>query len=223
MEMEIVLDAARAIMQNNPDGLRDAMARGADVNSVVDCAFNDDGTPRVTASLLTIATSRDIFGVRGPPHACCELLVAAGADLTCVDLGGLTPLCLACLKGCTTMVALFLAAGADPNYSTCPSKSPLLCAIYQGQRECALAVLRAGAVLSTFSTKSLREELCEARESSDKERLNNFLRLMRKNGGWEAHVKRHRALLVGRLRYWLRLPEDALGIVVDFSVLPGGS
>jgi hypothetical protein len=86
-----------------------------------------------------------------------------------------------------------------------------------------LAVLRAGAVLSTFSTKSLREELCEARESSDKERLNNFLRLMRKNGGWEAHVKRHRALLVGRLRYWLRLPEDALGIVVDFSVLPGGS
>ena len=219
MEMEIVLDAARAIMQNNPDGLRDAMARGADVNSVVDCAFDDDGTPRVTASLLTIATSRDDL----PPHACCELLVAAGADLTCTNSGGFTPLCLACLKGCTTMVALFLAAGADPNYSTGPSKSPLLCAIYQGQRECALALLRAGAVLSLFTPKSLREELCEARESSDKERLNNFLRLMRENGGWEAHVKRHRALLVGRLRYWLRLPEDALGIVVDFSVLPGGS
>ena len=216
--MNATSEAGHAIQDDNPDGLRDAMARGADVNGVIDCSF-DDGTP-VTASLLLLATSRDVF----PPHACCELLVAAGADFTCADPDGYTPLCIACLQGYTKMVALFLAAGADPNYcANCRSPSPLLCAIHKGQRECAMALLRAGAVLSLFTPKSIREELCEARRSADKERLNNFLRLMRDNGGWEAHVKRHRALLVGRLRYWLRLPEDALGIVVDFSVLPGGS
>jgi len=92
-------------------------------------------------------------------------------------------------------------------------------------------LLRAGSKLRTVSSKWIREKLREARalESPRTEQvknarsLNNFLRLIRKNGGWDAHVKRHRALLVGRLRYWLRLPEDALGIVVDFSVLPGGS
>ena len=213
-------DAADAIALGNPDGLRDALARGADVNGrlyfEVDLQFH--------ISLLGYAAKCD-------DHSCCMVLLAAGADVNFVDGHGATPLCLAAKGGCPALVALFLAAGADPNIrGQFPRYQPLWFAIYSGRRECALMLLRAGANLTTFKPKWIREKLLEASRGSDKEQqlkrtrsLNNFLRLIRKNGGWEAHVKRHRALLVGRLRYWLRLPEDALGIVVDFSVLPGGS
>ena len=54
-------------------------------------------------------------------------------------------------------------------------------------------------------------------------RLNDFLVRIRDAGGWDAHVRRHRALLLGRLRDLLRLPDDALGLIVDFSAPPGGN
>lgn len=223
-EMYILSRVFDAIGARNPDALRDALARGADVNNGHLGISGDAGNP---ISLLEYAAMRDDL----PPHACCSLLLAAGADVHHVDGRGATALCLAARVGRPTLVALFLAAGADPNNrGEFPRCEPLSTAIYSGSRECALMLLRAGANLTTFSPKWIREKLREARRGSDKEQhlnrvrsLNNFLRLMRDNGGWEAHVKRHRALLVGRLRYWLRLPEDALGIVVDFSVLPGGS
>ena len=224
-EPDVLIDAAAdAIQIRNPGGLRDALARGADVNGrlqLIDAA----GTH---VSLLTYAALYDDI----PPHACCKLLLAAGADVHQVDGGRFSPLCLAAKYDCPTLLALFLAAGADPNIrGEGPRGAPLLCAIYIGSRECALMLLRAGSKLKTVSSKWIREKLreAEALESPQTEplrnarSLNNFLRLMRDNGGWEAHVKRHRALLVGRLRYWLRLPEDALGIIVDFAVPPGGS
>ena len=215
-----ISDAADAIAIGNPDGLRDALARGADVNGrlyfEVDLQFH--------ISLLGYAAKCD-------DHSCCMVLLAAGADVNFVDGYGATPLCLAARAGRPTLVALFLAAGADPNNQAELTRCrPLSSAIWSGSRECALMLLRAGANLTTYKPRWIRDMLREARRGSDKERqlkrmrsLNNFLRLMHDNGGWEAHVKRHRALLVGRLRHWLRLPEDALGIVVDFSVLPGGS
>ena len=234
--IHILEAAADAIGVRNPDGLRDALSRGADVNGrlQVDDAV---GTP---VSLLGYAALHDDI----PPHACCKLLLAAGADVNYVDSRGATPLCLAARRGRPTLVALFLAAGADPNNrgeGPRGAGAPLLCATCRGSRECALMLLRAGSKLRTVSSKWIREKLREAEALSivnvrnetvespgteplrNARSLNNFLRRMRKNGGWEAHVKRHRALLVGRLRHWLRLPEDALGIVVDFSVLPGGS
>ena len=222
-EMYLLSRVFDAVAARNPDALRDWLARGADVNGDLG-AYDDAGT---TISLLEYAARRDDL----PPHACCSLLLAAGADVNYVDSRGATALCLAAKAGRPTLVALFLAAGADPNNQAELTRCrPLLFAIWSGSQECALMLLRAGAKLTNLSPKWIREELCEARRGSLKEQhlnrvrsLNSFLRLMRKNGGWEAHVKRHRALLVGRLRYWLRLPEDALGIVVDFSVLPGGS
>ena len=76
-------DAADAIALGNPDGLRDALARGADVNGrlyfEVDLQFH--------ISLLGYAAKCD-------DHSCCMVLLAAGADVNFVDGHGATPLCL---------------------------------------------------------------------------------------------------------------------------------
>ena len=160
-----------------------------------------------------------------------KLLLAAGAEVNEVGLGGATPLHLACLpdKDRDTIAFLLLAAGADSNLISSSNSwslsPPSHFALIHGKRKVLLQMLRSGANVEVLPATSAHlnysprvnpEKLLRVKD------LNDYMIRIRDSGGWNAHVVRHRALLVGRLRNLLRLPEDPLGVVVDFSILPGG-
>ena len=258
------------------------------------------GRPVIVSLLLAAGADVDVRTRCGttPLHSACgsghaavvSLLLAAGADVDVRGLSGYTPLFTACncahgmfprsrFRGHAAIVQLLLDTGATNLRDRATS---LERALLWGQRECVLALLRAGAelvippqdVVQRFvqrfacmnywhGKRDLYRHLegnpscepivrrvkiddeptallhwrakCAVRRrvkktlrkqssgSSCFKRLNDFLVRIRDAGGWDAHVRRHRALLVGRLRDLLRLPEDALGLIVDFSAPPGGN
>lgn len=87
-----------AVVENDCDLIREALALGADPNAVN--AQND-------ASALDAACTRDFY-------ECVELLIESGADIDRVDEDGMTPVMGAAWFGGGRALALLLAAGADP-------------------------------------------------------------------------------------------------------------
>ena len=92
------------------------------------------------------------------------------------------------------------------------SSTPLRLAIFLGQREAALTLLRAGAAITV-----LRAEWIKPANKV----LHNYMADIIHDGGWNARVERHRRPLMSILSN-LALPHDALRVILSFWSPPGG-
>ena len=71
-----------------------------------------------------------------------ELLLGAGADITSADLGGLTPLHIACEKGRAAAAALLLRHGADVDARDSIGRTPGDWATEKGHADVTEAIAR---------------------------------------------------------------------------------
>ena len=72
--------------------------------------------------------------------AAIELLLASGADIEMADLGGLTPLHIACEKGRPAAAVCLLKAGANHDAKDSINRTPLDWAVAKGHTEVQTAV-----------------------------------------------------------------------------------
>jgi len=126
-----ILQDAHGDMSNPADGLRSALASGAEVNA----RDASGATPLILAAWL------------GTPTEAVKVLVDAGADVHAVSHGGITPLMAAARSAWPETLALLRAAGADPNQRLDGGLTPLLMAAAAGSGETTLyqGLLEAGA------------------------------------------------------------------------------
>jgi ankyrin repeat protein len=234
----LVKDAKRAMKGNDAAALRDAIRRGADVNGMVPCREKNTGA-RGLFPLLFLAALKGFPGM-------CEILLAEGADanIPATTTGGVALGCAA-YKGFTACVRLLLDAGADPNSEandrTTPlhvasnegrvdavklliaaganlearnqqNNTPLRLALLEGHREVALTLLRAGAAITVLRRAEITPE---------NGALHDYMADIIHDGGWNAHVERHRRPLMSILSN-LALPHDALVVVFSFWSPRGG-
>ena len=124
-----------AIKAADVEGVRAALARGADVT-----APEADGT----TPLHWAAHAND--------RAIVDLLLAAGADATAANRYGIHPISLACTNGSATIVAQLLDAGADPNTVATEGETALMTAARTGSRELVDLLLDRGADVTAAET-----------------------------------------------------------------------
>ena len=218
---------------NRVDDLRREAGTGG-----VDCQDDDGWTP------LFVAASRGNL-------ACVEALIALGADLELpMRRPSLTPLHVASHKGHAACVRALLRAGADVDSEDTESSTPLMDAAESGSVETCLALISAGADVNhvndfdvpPFSIalgnghRRLLPVLLEAgaaidardiRRSKRNESACLYVDTITKNGGYKAHVKKHRRILTGYIKKLQsqegrRLPEDVASHVLSFWTPPGG-
>ena len=182
--------------------------------------------------------------------ACVEALIALGADLELPMLAGLTPLHAASRKGRTACVQALLRAGADVNSEGSESSTPLMEAAESGSVETCLALISAGADVNhvnDFDTppfsialgdghRRVLGLLLEAGAAIDtrdvpRDKINEsaflYVDTITKNGGYKAHVKKHRRILTGYIKKLQsqegrHLPDDVAPHVLSFWTPPGG-
>ena len=90
----------------------------------------------------------------------------------------------------------------------------IICALQSNNREVAKMLLRAGAEIP--------------RDSQGFSRLfydnpaNALAKRVQARGGWKAHTRHHKRVLVGLVTKCRPMPADAAGLVVEFMCPPGG-
>ena len=124
-----------AIQATDVEGVRAALARGADVT-----APEPDGT----TPLHWAAHAND--------RAIVDLLLAAGADPTAANRYGVRPISLACTNGSAAIAAQLLDAGADPNTVATEGETALMTAARTGSLELVDLLLERGADVNAAET-----------------------------------------------------------------------
>ena len=244
--------AKQAVVDNDVDALRAALAAGADPEVTV---LHPAG-PNIVLSavpLLNLAASNGHLDI-------CELLVAAGANVNALTVGEnlALPALVSTLAGSSdkhfACMRYLLEAGADPDGQillpgeSSPFTSPMLhaaiissqqkkvhfliesgaslelknslgttgfhVALVEGNREIALALLRAGAVMKVMRRHQINDTNAP---------LHDFLADVISDGGWAARVQRHRDRLLGVISRCVRLPHDVQVSILGFWSPPGGS
>jgi len=152
-----------AVKQVDLQGVKDFLAKGADVNAKDDSGW----TPLIHAAnrghnevaALLIAKGADVnakneggvttlsFAVSEGHKEIAELLIAKGADVNTKDDSGWTPLYYAARRGHKEIAELLIAAGADVNAKTEDgySDTPLHLAAREGHKEIAELLIAKGA------------------------------------------------------------------------------
>ena len=87
-------------------------------------------------------------------------------------------------------------------------------ALFEGKREIALRLLRAGAVMKVMRRHQINDTNAP---------LHDFLADVISDGGWAARVQRHRDRLLGVISHCVRLPHDVKVSILGFWSPPGGS
>ena len=124
-----------AIKAADVDGVRAALARGADVT----VPETDGTTPLHWAAHANDGTIVD-------------LLLGAGADATAANRYGIRPISLACTNGSAAIAAQLLDAGADPNTVATEGETALMTAARTGSLELVDLLLDRGADVNAAET-----------------------------------------------------------------------
>ncbi|MFO1064458.1 MAG: ankyrin repeat domain-containing protein [Pirellulales bacterium] len=178
-----------AVWHDQPDIVRDLLARGAEVNAtnryqVTPLSTACTGGNEAIVRLLVDAgadVNKAIGGGESPlmtasrtgRSAVVELLIARGADVNAKERKGQTALMWAADEGHTDVVKLLLQAGADPNCELSSGFNPLCFAARSGRTPVAELLVNAG---------------CDARRATgDKPPRNGTIPLMLavENGNFE--------------------------------------
>ena len=122
-----------AVMANDLDRAKAAIARGADVNAK---ALGVDMTPLIVAA-----------SAGGQPMV--EWLLEKGADVNAANKAGQTALILAASGGRTAIVRLLLDKGANPGAKTIGGQTALEMAAHEGRTEVVALLTEKGARLDT--------------------------------------------------------------------------
>ena len=115
-----------------------------------------------------------------------------------------------------TCLAL-ISAGADVNHVNDFDVPPFSIALGNGHRRLLPVLLEAGAAIDAR----------DIRRSKRNESACLYVDTITKNGGYKAHVKKHRRILTGYIKKLQsqegrRLPEDVASHVLSFWTPPGG-
>lgn len=134
LALSVVLHAADApvadaAMKGDKEGVRELLKSGADVN-----AAQGDGM-----------TALHWAALKGDAELA-QMLVYAGANVKATTrLGGYNPLILAAREGHADVIAVLLAAGADPNAATTSGTTPLMLAASSGNARAVTMLIENGA------------------------------------------------------------------------------
>ncbi|KAH8076797.1 hypothetical protein JL721_823 [Aureococcus anophagefferens] len=109
-------------------------------------------------------------------------------------------------------VMVLLRAGANLEARNQKADTPLRIAIFEGHREVALTLLRAGAAVTVLRAAWIKPK---------NKALHDYMVDLIHDGGWNARVERHRRPLMSILSN-LALPHDARVVVLSFWSPPGG-
>ena len=109
-----------AVGQHHADVVEVLLAHGADVHARSDVwsqmmAVPPHGQPEYNADVPHGGNTALMFAARNGDLASARLLIAAGADVADTNAWGVSAVTMAAHAGFTSLVALFLDAGADPD------------------------------------------------------------------------------------------------------------
>ena len=223
-EREVHREMIQHIREHNIDGVRESIAKGADLNrapgsdgSALVFAVHQRDIPMVT---FLLAQGADPSVGTALIHAVCvghlsiaTALLAAGADVNAKEqlsyTDGRTALHYA---DSTPMAQLLIRAGANVD-ATCSGRTRFTMALRSSDQNRSLAkcLLRAGA-----STDHLPHKL------NKKYPNEKMVKEILKRGGWAAHALWHTRLLAGLVSKCAPLPDDAASHVVSFWCPEGG-
>ena len=111
-------------------------------------------------------------------------------------------------------VQLLIESGASLELKNSLGTTGFHVALVEGNREIALALLRAGAVMKVMRRHQINDTNAP---------LHDFLADVISDGGWAARVQRHRDRLLGVISRCVRLPHDVQVSILGFWSPPGGS
>lgn len=168
-----------AVMAADFDGVKNAVAKGADINALNlegdsvlhSTAVGDDDKNSQEICKYLIERGADInirnkaegmtplhWAVDNNPHIC-DILLAAGADVNAKDNGGYTALYFAAFDGNLKTTKVLLKYKADPNLSSEDGFTPLHMSVWHGYAEISRLLILAGADLHAKTLESQEEPL----------------------------------------------------------------
>ena len=118
------------------------------------------------------------------------------------------------MKSKQKALQLLIEKGASLELKNSLGVTGFYMALFEGKREIALTLLRAGAVMKVMR----RHQINDTNEA-----LHDFLADVISDGGWAARVQRHRDRLLGVISRCVRLPHDVKVSILGFWSPPGGS
>ena len=217
-EREVHREMIQHIRERNIDGLRESIAKGADLSRdpgsdgiALSIAVHKWDIPMVTFLLAQGADPSVGTPLISAAHlgslSIATALLAAGAELDAKEYSGRTALHYA---ESTPMAQLLIRGGANVD-ATWSGRTSFTMALQDQNRSLAKCLLRAGA-----STDHLPHKL------NKKYPNENMVKEILKRGGWAAHALWHTRLLAGLVSKCAPLPLDAASHVVSFWCPEGG-
>jgi ankyrin repeat protein len=169
-------------------------------------------------ALPTLAST--LAGSSDKHLACMRYLLEAGADpdgriYACVESPPFTSPILhaAVMKSKQKALQLLIEKGASLELKNSLGVTGFYMALFEGNREIALTLLRAGAVMKVLRRHQINDTNAP---------LHDFLADVISDGGWAARVQRHRDRLLGVISRCVRLPHDVQVSILGFWSPPGG-
>ena len=250
--MEAATQAAKqAVVDNDVDALRAALAAGADPEVTIPVPAGPNSVLSAVP-LLNLAASHGHLDI-------CELLVAAGANVNALTVGEnlALPTLVSTLAGSSdkhfACMRYLLEAGADPDGRVINSVGSssftsfiLHLAIINSQQKALQLLIEKGASLelkNSLGTTGFHIALVQGNReialtllragaamkvlrrhqiNDTNAPLHDFLADVISDGGWAARVPRHRDRLLGVISRCVRLPHDVQVSILGFWSPPGG-